>query len=218
MSGVRSLAAVLAVVASVFLAGCLGAPPRADAQVPEVALLGSRDVPPTILTWRGHLRIGAGADIPAHLDQTEPVLHQFMNKSFHLEIVEVPQTLRVNVAWTAAAAQLMLMVSEPYEEGQGARDPPQVRTLPAHPFVPGEDYYTDRGPLCMDIPTEELRVGRWAIMVHSAFAVEAALEFTTTAVGGAVRIVDEPASLSDPASLADAAAHKENPGDAIPCT
>ncbi len=211
MAGFGVIVAIF--LGNVFLmAGCVGQGEEvrvegADASLDEV------DVAPysvAELGWQGRLVLGAADEIPAHMDETEPLTHSAMNKSFQVEVSEVPESVDVRVDWDSPAAWIMLMVVEP--EGQG---PLQVRTVPVNPVVPGKHYYASEGPLCIHLPTETMQTGMWMVMVHSAAAVDATLDFTVTVRGGAARIVDEPSTLSGP-DLVEAAATQKNPAP-TPC-
>jgi hypothetical protein len=213
------------VLVSILLAGCLGATENGDSHAPiddsstpidgKPGSDGPLDAAanatgPVAFTWGGYLKVGAIGDIPAHIEPTASVTHDSMNVSFILDVLEVPEAMRVKVEWTAQDAEFELMVTEPFTDSVGGNDTARNHILPVNPYSPGTDWFTADSPICMEIEAEYLRTGQWAVMVHSSHAVEAQLNFTVEVTGGQVELINHHDARDSVATFLWAFATKEN--------
>jgi hypothetical protein len=150
------------------------APPEASAApAPDSAL---RESAPAwnVANWSGYLRVGAAYELPSHLDATSAAAKPAWSPSFQYEVAEVPRSMTVRLNWTADAGKLQFMVILPGDSGEY------------------ETPFADHGPLCMRLPQGTLTPGRYAIMAHSQYAIDAHLAFSVGTLGGRGRVIDEP--------------------------
>ncbi|MGQ0534710.1 MAG: hypothetical protein ACT4PT_01410 [Methanobacteriota archaeon] len=169
-------------------AGCLGSEPEEGLQASTLPG-ASGLVAPTVLVRTGHVLVGVAHDIPAHLAETGGLLRPFVDTTFYVEIADVPTAFQVEAEWDTAFGMFQLMVVEPMDG-----DHPEVYEFEL--AGTGAPAYARESPVCIGVPPEELRPGRWAVMLHSGATVDAEITFTVTGVGGSVALVEEPVRLT----------------------
>lgn len=173
-------------------AGCLGnGTPAGSGTVAPTAAASLHPAPASWATvnWTGFLKVGAAYEVPSHVDETNAATRGVWSPSFHYEVLAVPQALQVQLDWTATAGQLQFMVLLP---DNGTTGETMVETD-----------FADHGPLCARLPVDHLVPGKYSIMAHSKFAVDAHLAFSVSSLGGQGRLVDAP--HSSPAATLPAA-------------
>lgn len=194
---------VVLLVAALANTGCIGIDDSGerDAAVAADATEGPPPTPePSLLTWQGYLRAGAAYEVPGHVEETSGAFRPLWSMSFQLHIEDAPQKMEVALSWTAPAARLVLMVTEPFDG-----DAPTWY----------ESSATDRSPVCLGVPTDALRPGVWRIMAHSQVAVNAALSFDVALTGGNATVVDQPSHA--PASEFPLILAEANTPDPLAC-
>lgn len=143
--------------------------------------------------WAGAI-LGSPAGMLAHHAVTESHVAPLQREGFVFEIVEVPQDLRVELAWPGPGTAIT-MVSAPRDGAD-----------------PGGAYFTEwagEGAQCVRIPAEALETGKWQVMIHTQNAVAADFVFTVATLGG------KGAILNGPHTPAESATTQER--DALPC-
>lgn len=186
-------------LAPFLLAGCLSVP---DAGV-DPAALGAANATDKLdevrAEWTGTIT-ASPFGLLAHNAQTEGQVGALQKEGFVFDIVEIPDDLRVELAWPGPGTAVV-MVSTPRDEADK-----------------GGEYFTeasDAADQCLRVPPADLVPGRWQVMIHTSEAVMADYTFTVVTVGGKGTLLDEPHSPAEAGSpearealACDAAAEK----------
>lgn len=179
----------------ILVSGCVDdvAVPPAHAQEPSSLLVDNVER----VTWTGHLLVGAGRELPAHLMPFEQYVAPVWRTGFVVEILEAPDILEVRLDWTSAGPiQIMMMTHAPH----GA-ERPEEPGWSEYSTQDGTLDYASASPLCMRLPAKDLAEDlahvkehggqpHWYPMAHSLVGLDVGLRFTVSSVGGTLQIPD----------------------------
>lgn len=162
----------LAAILLVAVAGCTApAAPKVEAPAAPV----DAGIPAaTVTLWRGHI-IDSLLDTPSHIQPSEGILFPMQQEGFLFDIKEIPTVLQVALEWKGAG-KLMIMLHSHKDHGSNVYD---EHITP----LDGEN------PKCLEVPTEDLSLGEWQIMVHSEGARQLDYTLAVRMAGGEGAVV-----------------------------
>ena len=185
----RPTALILVLVAPL-AAGCIGASEPAQESVaaaaPAAALTAPLEAPHVeTAIWRGHVLLGAAADIPAHWDPPERHLKKLMNEGFSVHIGENVTALEFRLEWEGApGSRLLFMSHSPHDQGVRMRE------------YQTSSFGSEAREQCFRIPAADLAeipAGHWHPMFHpEPAAANVRATITVSAIGTVPMIEPHP--------------------------